>query len=651
MPKFSFALVVLAVVMGCGDDGGAGGDDEGCAPVTSAVIGASGGTVTVTCGPAEGASLVVPPGALAADVTITIAETDAATGMPAGFTAAGPNIDFGPSGTTFAVPVTVTVPATTAATSLFTRSGAGAPWTRIMGATGGATAVSGQTTHFSNLVAANGVGILTSIAIEPGMPSIAAGARIQLSASGIFSDGTIEDLTARVGWSSSMPGVATISPTGFVISTTLGATTITATEPVSGLIGTTTLAAISFNRGANGFNGTVHSVIDAPDGSGDIYVGGEFTTYDGHSSPGVARLHSDGTFDPSFDVGTGFQNTIVYALSAAPGGANDLPGGDKDIYVTGAFRSYNGSDAPGLVRLKPDGSVNAGFVVGTGLSGLGNPTGYALLAAADGSGDIYVGGQITEWRGTSSNSIARIHSNGTINASFAIGSGITSNSGTPLVSEMVADGAGGDILVGGLFEAYKGVPVQSLVRLHGNGIMDATFGTNASSTAFIGSGVQIRAITIDASGGVFVGGAFANFPVPNGAPANINIVRLDHSGMRDTTFDVGRGIEANFVDTILLATDGSNDVYAGGFFSTYRYNFSTGSFYELHDLLRINADGLPDLAFATGDNFHYLTTQAVYALLPVRDGSGDIYVGGFFQTYGTTTVQRLARMSPSGTIR
>lgn len=71
-----------------------------------------------------------------------------------------------------------------------------------------------------------------------------------------------------------------------------------------------------------------------------------------------------------------------------------------------------------------------------------------------------------------------------------------------------------------------------------------------------------------------------------------------------------------------------------------------------HDLLRINADGLPDPAFATGDNFQYLSGQAVYdALLPVRDGLGDIYVVGYFQTFGATRVEFLARMSPTGTIR
>jgi hypothetical protein len=56
-------------------------------------------------------------------------------------------------------------------------------------------------------------------------------------------------------------------------------------------------------------------------------------------------------------------------------------------------------------------------------------------------------------------------------------------------------------------------------------------------------------------------------------------------------------------------------------------------------------------AFSPWRNRAPPSQQAVHALLPVRDGSGDIYVGGYFQTFGVTPVQFLARMSPSGTIR
>ena len=71
------------------------------------VIGPAGGTVI---GP-NGASVVIPPGALATNTTITIAQTSAGSPpLPGGFTSFGPMFAFTPHGTTFAVPVTMTLP-------------------------------------------------------------------------------------------------------------------------------------------------------------------------------------------------------------------------------------------------------------------------------------------------------------------------------------------------------------------------------------------------------------------------------------------------------------------------------------------------------------------------------------------------------------
>ena len=82
--------------------------------VKTATVGASGGTVSVAASDnltIAGTSITIPPNALASDVTISIgisAESITRTGA----TSVGPFIDFEPIGTKFAVPVTVTVPAT-----------------------------------------------------------------------------------------------------------------------------------------------------------------------------------------------------------------------------------------------------------------------------------------------------------------------------------------------------------------------------------------------------------------------------------------------------------------------------------------------------------------------------------------------------------
>ncbi len=79
--------------------------------VSQLVSAQSGGTLAVTQADdpmLAGTTLSVPPGALAKDTTLTIAEGGAVT--PSGDQEAGPVADFGPSGTTFLKAVTITLP-------------------------------------------------------------------------------------------------------------------------------------------------------------------------------------------------------------------------------------------------------------------------------------------------------------------------------------------------------------------------------------------------------------------------------------------------------------------------------------------------------------------------------------------------------------
>lgn len=88
-----------------------------------------------------------------------------------------------------------------------------------------------------------------SIAVTPASPSVVLGRSMQMTATGTYADGSTQDLTATVTWTSSDENAAVIDATGYVqvpSFATVGATaTITATwtDPVSGttVAGTTTL--------------------------------------------------------------------------------------------------------------------------------------------------------------------------------------------------------------------------------------------------------------------------------------------------------------------------------------------------------------------------------------------------------------------------
>src|SRR5262249_56901632 len=122
-------------------------------------------------------------------------------------------------------------------------------------------------------------------------------------------------------------------------------------------------------------------------GSGDLYVGGSFASYSGTVANGLVRLHADGTVDRTFVTGTGFNNTV---FSIAP--ARD---GTGNLYVGGAFTSYSQQMvANSLVRLHADGTVDRTFATGTGF----NNTVYSIAPGAEGRGEGYVGRALRGWK-------------------------------------------------------------------------------------------------------------------------------------------------------------------------------------------------------------------------------------------------------------
>jgi streptogramin lyase len=112
------------------------------------------------------------------------------------------------------------------------------------------TASSGSVTGSSNLIVT--AAPLVSISVTPQSTAIGTGTSQQFTASGMYADGTIQDVTTTVHWSSLAANVATISNSagtaGLATSTGAGTTTITADSgPVSGTASLTVSAATLTN--------------------------------------------------------------------------------------------------------------------------------------------------------------------------------------------------------------------------------------------------------------------------------------------------------------------------------------------------------------------------------------------------------------------
>ena len=136
------------------------------------------------------------------------------------------------------------------------------------------------------------------------------------------------------------------------------------------------------------------------DGSGDLYVGGAFTNYNGTVANDLVRLNSNGLIDLSFATGAGFNNTVFHVVPVGDGSGN--------VYVGGAFTSYNNLQANEVVRLNQNGTIDLPFSTGTGFSN----TVFRVVPVGDGSGDVYVGGQFTQYQTTPIGRFVRLNSTG-----------------------------------------------------------------------------------------------------------------------------------------------------------------------------------------------------------------------------------------------
>lgn len=108
--------------------------------------------------------------------------------------------------------------------------------------------------------------LAVSISVSPTTQSIGAGQTAQFTATGVFGHGnhpsSTEDLTNSATWTSSAPGVATISASGVATGVSAGTTTITAS--VNGFTGVVSSSATLMVTGSSGGGGTPSSIAIIP---------------------------------------------------------------------------------------------------------------------------------------------------------------------------------------------------------------------------------------------------------------------------------------------------------------------------------------------------------------------------------------------------
>ncbi len=255
----------------------------------------------------------------------------------------------------------------------------------------------------------------------------------------------------------------------------------------NGLVDTT------FKTGT-GANGPVYAVALQPDGK--ILIGGAFTKFSGVARNRIARLNTNGTLDTTFNPGTGADGN-VNAILIQPNGK---------IVLGGAFNHISGQSRANLARLNLNGSVDPTFTPPA--------VGLVQALALQSDGKILFGG----------NAVGRVNVNGSADGSFSAGNGVNG-----LVRTIAVDG-GGLIVIGGDFTSYNNVAQGHIARLLSNGTLDDTFatGSGASDTS-----ATVKSIVFEDDCTLLAVGTFTNFNTFERA----GLVKLDASGAVDQNFD------------------------------------------------------------------------------------------------------------------
>ncbi|MFO0835150.1 MAG: hypothetical protein U0638_09280 [Phycisphaerales bacterium] len=332
---------------------------------------------------------------------------------------------------------------------------------------------------------------------------------------------------------------------------------------------------------------TVRSVAELP--NGDFVAAGDFTNIDGVPIGKLARW--DGSSWSQF-AGEITSDTVFFVKPLADsrlavGGANPLREGR---YWSGMY-IWDGS-AWSSPDLEP--GFNGAIDVATRLH----------------NGDIVVGGVFTRTPSGPANHVARwdgTHWN-------PLGQGVAGTS-FPNVDALV-ETAGGDLIVGGMFDTAGGAPANNIARWDG------------ASWHTMGSGIQryspgdliVNDVAVMPNGDVIATGAF---DTAGGVPAN-HIARWDGSAWWPLGSGMGGSTGFVFINSLIVMPTG--DLVVGGYFTT--------------------AGGLPIKYIARWDGTNWWplgqgvdNQVSAFALMP----SGDLIAGGFFTKADGKTANRIAQ--------
>jgi uncharacterized delta-60 repeat protein len=356
------------------------------------------------------------------------------------------------------------------------------------------------------------------------------------------------------------------------------------------------------NMTSTSFNCSVSTIDVQSDGK--ILIGGKFNRF--NDTPVAAkqllRLNPNGTLDTTF-AGLGFVGLIPPPSIMNPVPCDNYDGvrsvkiqPDGKILVGGSFIKYGNSTVNSLVRLNSDGSIDTSFNIGTGLKS--DVTSLVLQP----NGDVWV---LLNANGVNYTSSGAMNSYGEIVKTFndfEVGLFLKLDTNGNLLNEqknsnfpvksMVKTNTSDIALLGESRLPYnRGI---KLINNNGNPIFNSSLFSGFNYLPGYGN-VCTRDMIVQPDGKMIVCGDFTKY---NNIAAN-GLIRLNSDYTIDTSFNIGTGFTRSQVGlnasitTIALQTDGK--ILVSGYFEFFNGMPITNG------IIRINSNGTLDSSFNCSD--------------------------------------------------
>lgn len=349
---------------------------------------------------------------------------------------------------------------------------------------------------------------------------------------------------------------------------------------------------------SNGVGGLVKAI--ACDASGNVYVGGSFTTAGTATANYIAKWNGSSWSALGTGSGNGLNldaNTLAFDASGV-------------LYVGGWFDVAGGKSASYLATWNPAANNGAGA-----WSALGQQVNNTVTALAfDPSGQLYAGGSFTSAGSKDAYYVAKWNPSTQQWAALGNGYGVYSS-----VAALACDKSG-KLYMGGYFSSVGAVTNARYIAK-----WDPAANSGSGDWLSLNAGMDavVNAISIDASGNLYAGGNFRN---ADGKAAE-KIAKW--AGGQWSTLGSGMNDAVH-----ALAFDTGGNLYAGGKFWSVggvaagriaKCNASTGQWSAL------------------GSGITRSDTYSPFVETMAFDASGNLYVGGYFTHAGGVAAANIAK--------